>query len=134
MSINAYQQKVIKVQNKEVLSHLFEFRKIYLSHELHPDCIEIAELQLICSVHCTSYCNFNCYFVIVVRSECTSCHLTFIELKSTTNYFSRKIENGWVYGETSSDTQKSHSRLKPYNMLNDYVSSFLYTRRAKLKC
>ncbi|XP_026324427.1 ryanodine receptor [Hyposmocoma kahamanoa] len=33
---------------------------------------------------------------------------------------SRKIENGWVYGESSSDSQKSHSRLKPYNMLNDY--------------
>lgn len=45
---------------------------------------------------------------------------------------SRKIENGWVYGESWSDSQKSHPRLKPYNMLNDYVSinmfnlSFLY--------
>ncbi|KAL4707078.1 hypothetical protein ACJJTC_011404 [Scirpophaga incertulas] len=33
---------------------------------------------------------------------------------------SRKIENGWVYGESWSDSQKSHPRLKPYNMLNDY--------------
>ncbi|XP_039761395.1 ryanodine receptor isoform X13 [Pararge aegeria] len=33
---------------------------------------------------------------------------------------SRKIENGWVYAEGWSDSQKSHPRLKPYNMLNDY--------------
>ncbi|GBP39010.1 Ryanodine receptor [Eumeta japonica] len=33
---------------------------------------------------------------------------------------SRKIENGWVYGESWSDSQKMHPRLKPYNMLNDY--------------
>ncbi|XP_038217173.1 ryanodine receptor isoform X36 [Zerene cesonia] len=33
---------------------------------------------------------------------------------------SRKIENGWVYGESWSDSQKTHPRLKPYNMLNDY--------------
>ncbi|XP_050357853.1 ryanodine receptor isoform X1 [Nymphalis io] len=33
---------------------------------------------------------------------------------------SRKIENGWVYAESWSDSQKSHPRLKPYNMLNDY--------------
>nr|XP_049707621.1 ryanodine receptor isoform X34 [Helicoverpa armigera] len=33
---------------------------------------------------------------------------------------SRKIENGWVYGEGWSDSQKTHPRLKPYNMLNDY--------------
>ncbi|XP_075987925.1 ryanodine receptor isoform X13 [Anticarsia gemmatalis] len=33
---------------------------------------------------------------------------------------SRKIENGWVYGEAWSDSQKTHPRLKPYNMLNDY--------------
>ena len=35
---------------------------------------------------------------------------------------SRKQENGWIYGEQWSDSQKSHPRLKPYSMLNDYVS------------
>lgn len=34
---------------------------------------------------------------------------------------SRKLENGWTYGEQWSDANKSHPRLKPYNMLNDYV-------------
>lgn len=34
----------------------------------------------------------------------------------------RKLENGWVYGEQYSDSQKVHPRLKPYAMLNDYVS------------
>ncbi|KOB76511.1 Ryanodine receptor 44F, partial [Operophtera brumata] len=33
---------------------------------------------------------------------------------------SRKIENSWVYGDSYSDGQKAHPRLKPYNMLNDY--------------
>ncbi|XP_075211293.1 ryanodine receptor [Lycorma delicatula] len=33
---------------------------------------------------------------------------------------SRKLENSWVYGEQWNDQQKSHPRLKPYNMLNDY--------------
>ncbi|KAK4873043.1 hypothetical protein RN001_015072 [Aquatica leii] len=33
---------------------------------------------------------------------------------------SRKFENGWQYGETWSDTNKTHPRLKPYGMLNDY--------------
>ncbi|XP_067007679.2 ryanodine receptor [Anabrus simplex] len=33
---------------------------------------------------------------------------------------SRKLENGWVYGEQWSDSSKTHPRLKPYNMLNDY--------------
>lgn len=33
---------------------------------------------------------------------------------------SRKLENGWVYGDSWSDQSKSHPRLKPYNMLNDY--------------
>ncbi|CAG9562518.1 unnamed protein product [Danaus chrysippus] len=37
---------------------------------------------------------------------------------------SRKIENGWVYAESWSDSQKSHPRLKPYNMLNDYLNNF----------
>ncbi|XP_072162212.1 ryanodine receptor isoform X2 [Bemisia tabaci] len=32
----------------------------------------------------------------------------------------RKLENGWVYGEQYSDSQKVHPRLKPYAMLNDY--------------
>ncbi|PSN30490.1 Ryanodine receptor [Blattella germanica] len=33
---------------------------------------------------------------------------------------SRKLDNGWVYGEQWSDTNKSHPRLKPCSMLNDY--------------
>ncbi|KAG5681994.1 hypothetical protein PVAND_011393 [Polypedilum vanderplanki] len=33
---------------------------------------------------------------------------------------SRKLENGWTYGDQWSDTQKSHPRLKPYSMLSDY--------------
>ncbi|XP_073986803.1 ryanodine receptor isoform X3 [Rhodnius prolixus] len=33
---------------------------------------------------------------------------------------SRKMENGWVHGEQWSDSSKSHPRLKPYAMLNDY--------------
>nr|AHW99829.1 ryanodine receptor [Sogatella furcifera] len=33
---------------------------------------------------------------------------------------SRKLENGWTYGDQWSDSQKTHPRLKPYNMLNDY--------------
>ncbi|XP_057319088.1 ryanodine receptor isoform X9 [Microplitis mediator] len=32
----------------------------------------------------------------------------------------RKLENGWTYGESWSDVNKTHPRLKPYNMLNDY--------------
>lgn len=35
---------------------------------------------------------------------------------------SRKMENGWAYGESWSDSFKMHPRLKPYSMLNDYVS------------
>lgn len=41
---------------------------------------------------------------------------------------SRKIENGWVYGEGWSDSQKTHPRLKPYNMLNDYVCNLIKFR------
>jgi ryanodine receptor 2 len=37
---------------------------------------------------------------------------------------SKKFENGWNYGDQWSDSQKTHPRLKPYNMLNDYVSRF----------
>ncbi|XP_063919785.1 ryanodine receptor isoform X1 [Zophobas morio] len=33
---------------------------------------------------------------------------------------SRKLENGWQYGENWSDSNKTHPRLKPYAMLNDY--------------
>ncbi|XP_026680809.1 ryanodine receptor-like [Diaphorina citri] len=33
---------------------------------------------------------------------------------------SRKLENGWVYGDQWSDASKFHPRLKPYTMLNDY--------------
>ncbi|XKL68210.1 hypothetical protein PGB90_003701 [Kerria lacca] len=32
----------------------------------------------------------------------------------------RKFENSWIYGEQWSDINKTHSRLKPYTMLNDY--------------
>ena len=32
----------------------------------------------------------------------------------------RKFENGWNYGETWSDEQKLHPRLKPYHMLGEY--------------
>lgn len=35
---------------------------------------------------------------------------------------SRKLENGWTHGDSWSDANKTHPRLKPYNMLNDYVS------------
>jgi len=35
---------------------------------------------------------------------------------------SRKLDNGWVYGEQWSDVNKTHPRLKPYSILNDYVS------------
>uniref|UniRef100_A0A0A9WDJ1 Ryanodine receptor 44F n=2 Tax=Lygus hesperus TaxID=30085 RepID=A0A0A9WDJ1_LYGHE len=33
---------------------------------------------------------------------------------------SRKMENGWQYGEQWSDSSKTHPRLKPYTMLSDY--------------
>lgn len=35
---------------------------------------------------------------------------------------SRKMEAGWIHGDQWSDSSKFHPRLKPYNMLNDYVS------------
>lgn len=35
---------------------------------------------------------------------------------------SRKMEAGWQHGASWSDANKLHPRLKPYNMLNDYVS------------
>ncbi len=34
----------------------------------------------------------------------------------------RKMEANWIHGESWSDSQKTHPRLKPYDMLNDYVS------------
>lgn len=33
---------------------------------------------------------------------------------------SRKLENGWTYGDQWSDVNKTHPRLKPYNTLSDY--------------
>ncbi|XP_055318049.1 ryanodine receptor isoform X5 [Sitodiplosis mosellana] len=33
---------------------------------------------------------------------------------------SRKMETGWTYGDSWSDANKTHPRLKPYSMLNDY--------------
>lgn len=38
---------------------------------------------------------------------------------------SRKLENSWQYGEPYSWEQRIHPRLKPYSMLNDYVSSMI---------
>jgi len=32
----------------------------------------------------------------------------------------RKLENGWAYGESWSDEQKFHPRLKPPHMLSEY--------------
>lgn len=33
---------------------------------------------------------------------------------------SRKLEAGWTHGESWSDSNRAHPRLKPYHMLNDY--------------
>uniref|UniRef100_A0A182TIU4 Ryanodine receptor 3, brain n=1 Tax=Anopheles melas TaxID=34690 RepID=A0A182TIU4_9DIPT len=33
---------------------------------------------------------------------------------------SRKLENGWTYGDQWSDVNKTHPRLKPYNTLSEY--------------
>lgn len=33
---------------------------------------------------------------------------------------SRKLENGWTYGDQWSDSNKTHARLKPYSMLGEY--------------
>lgn len=38
---------------------------------------------------------------------------------------SKKMANNWVYGDSWSDSSKTHPRLKPYEMLNDYVRAFL---------
>lgn len=34
---------------------------------------------------------------------------------------SRRLESGWTHGEIRSDTDRKHPRLKPYNMLSEYV-------------
>lgn len=34
---------------------------------------------------------------------------------------SRRLESGWTYGEVRSDTDRKHPRLKPCNMLSEYV-------------
>lgn len=39
---------------------------------------------------------------------------------------SRKLEAGWQFGDSWSDVQKTHPRLKPYNTLNDYVRILWY--------
>lgn len=39
---------------------------------------------------------------------------------------SRKMEAGWSHGDSWSDSNKLHPRLKPYNMLNDYVCDATY--------
>lgn len=33
---------------------------------------------------------------------------------------SRKLEAGWAHGDSWSDSQRLHPRLKPYHLLNDY--------------
>jgi len=35
---------------------------------------------------------------------------------------SRRLEGGWTYGDIRSDNDRKHPRLKPYNMLSEYVS------------
>lgn len=59
------------------------------------------------------------YFSVVLNND-----LNQIVQKFSEHYHdawaSRKLENGWTYGEQWSDVNKTHPRLKPYNMLNDY--------------
>lgn len=46
---------------------------------------------------------------------------------------SRKMEAGWSHGENWSDSNKLHPRLKPYNMLNDYVRN-LFAICLSIRC
>lgn len=36
---------------------------------------------------------------------------------------SRRLEGGWSHGDNRSESEKKHPRLKPYNMLSEYVSA-----------
>lgn len=62
----------------------------------------------------------ECYFHSVVLDN----DLNQIVQKFSEHYHdawsSRKLENGWTYGDNWSFEKKSHPRLKPYNMLGDY--------------
>lgn len=46
---------------------------------------------------------------------------------------SRKMEAGWTHDNSWSDSSKTHPRLKPYDMLNDYVSIALQVSH-RTKC
>jgi len=38
---------------------------------------------------------------------------------------SRRLEGAWTYGDVRSDSERKHPRLKPYNMLTEYVRSII---------
>lgn len=62
---------------------------------------------------------FRFFFSVVLNND-----LNQIVQKFSEHYHdawaSRKLENGWTYGDQWSDVNKTHPRLKPYNMLSDY--------------
>lgn len=60
------------------------------------------------------------YFSVALNNDLNSIVQKFSEHYHDA-WASRKMENGWVHGEQWSDSSKSHPRLKPYAMLNDYV-------------
>lgn len=66
-----------------------------------------------------SYFNISFFFSVVLNND-----LNQIVQKFSEHYHdawaSRKLENGWTYGDQWSDVNKTHPRLKPYNMLSDY--------------
>lgn len=61
------------------------------------------------------------YFSVVLNNDLNNIVQQFSEHYHDA-WGSRKLDNGWVYGEQWSDVNKTHPRLKPYGMLNDYVS------------
>lgn len=63
-----------------------------------------------------------CFFSVVLNNDLNSIVQKFSEHYHDA-WGSRKLENGWTYGEQWSDSQRTHPRLKPYSMLNDYVST-----------
>lgn len=56
---------------------------------------------------------------MVTKLKLSKVHQIYFIIR-TDAWASRKLENGWVYDNQWSDSQKTHPRLKPYNMLNDY--------------
>jgi ryanodine receptor 2 len=66
------------------------------------------------------------YFVLLCFSVVLNNDLNSIVQQFSEHYHdawaSKKMDNSWVYGDQWSDTNKTHPRLKPYSMLNDYVS------------